>query len=383
MSLRRTIVEVDTDGLNVAEFCRHHAVSTWLFWDLRRRFAADGPDALESKSRAPHRVANKTGLEVEDMIVAKRKELDGAGLDAGAATIAWHLRDLDGLPSESTIWRILKARGFIVDDPSKAPKGAGKRFTAERVNECWQLDDTGWDLADGTEVKIFNVVDDHSRLLVASVAMATCTGAGAFSALACAAAVLGWPTRFLSDNARAFRHVLANALAELGVASSHSRPFHPQTNGKVERFHQTLKKWLERQPRAATIDELQAQLDCFRHLYNHQRPHRSIDRNVPADAWTRGPKSGPADHPLTAPTETWRTTVADGRVWAGSRYCITIGAKHNGSEAIIVLTATKCHTFINARLVRALTIDPTRQHQPLHNRPGRPTTTVREVSRHP
>jgi transposase InsO family protein len=373
MSLRLTIVEADTTKLNVTEFCAQHNISTWFFWDLRRRVAAGGLDALEPKSRAPHRVANKTPIEIEDQLVAMRKKLDEDGLDAGPASIAFHLRALDGLPCESTIWRILKGRGFIIDDPSKAPKGAGKRFSAERANECWQLDDTAWELTNATPVKIFNVVDDHSRLLVASVAMATCTGAQALAALLAAAPVLGLPQRFLSDNAKAFREVLADALAQLGVAASHSRPYHPQTNGKVERFHQTLKKWLHHQPRAVTLEELQAQLDAFRHLYNHQRPHRSIDRNFPADTWARAPKSGPADRPLTTTTATWTSTVSNGMAWAGNRYRITIGHAHNGSQATTVLTGTNCHIFINGQLIRALTIDPTRQHQRLYDQPGRPT----------
>ena len=113
-------------------------------------------------------------------------------------------------------------------------------------------------------MKILNVIDDHSRLLVASNAMMTCTGAATLAVIAAAAAVLGWPARFLSDNARAFRSVLADALRHVGVGAGHSRPYHPQTCGKVERFHQTLKRWLAKQPRAATIDELQAQLDLFR-----------------------------------------------------------------------------------------------------------------------
>src|SRR5689334_13206617 len=122
MSLRRLVVEVDVDSLNVAQFCRDHAISTWFFWDLRRRYAAEGEVALEPRSRAPKRVANKTPVAIEDLVVAKRKELDDAGLDAGPATIRFHLRRVKGVPSEATIWRILSARGFIVADPSKAPK---------------------------------------------------------------------------------------------------------------------------------------------------------------------------------------------------------------------------------------------------------------------
>lgn len=372
MTLRRTIVEVDVDGLNVTAFCAQHGVSTWFFWDLRRRHALEGDVVLEPKSRAPRRVANKTPLAIEDVIVAKRKELDDAGLDAGPGSICWHLRDLDGLPSEATVWRILKARGFITADPSKAPRSSMRRFTAERANECWQLDDTTWQLADGSDVKIFNVIDDHSRLLVASAAMRSCNGAGALVALGDAAAVLGWPERTLSDNAKAFRDVLADALAELGVNARHSRPYHPQTNGKVERFHLTLKKWLARQPAAATLDELQGQLDAFRFLYNHQRPHRSIERRVPAQVWADAPKSGPADQPLTAPTLVTTSIVRGGYANVGKTYRITIGSAFNDRTAFTVVTGRRAHVFVDGRLVRELTVDPSRRDQTLYQRRGRP-----------
>ena len=369
MALRRTIVELDTDGLNVTEFCRQHQISTWFFWDLRRRFAAEGDAALEPRSRAPKVVANRTPLVVEEAIVAKRKQLEEAGLDCGAASIAWHLRDLTGLPSEATIYRLLKARGFIVDEPAKAPKLSHRSFTAERANDCWQLDDTVWSLADGTDVKILNVVDDHSRLLVASAATLSCTGAFALAVLAAAAVVLGWPARFLSDNAGAFRNVLADALAPMGIGAGHSRPYHPQTNGKVERFHQTLKRWLARQPRAQSLEELQAQLDVFRHLYNHGRPHRSLERRVPAEVWSNAPKSGPSTRALGKATVVYRGTVSRvGVVGAGRRYQIGLGVEHQGKHALTVISGTAAHVFIDGRLVRQLELDPTRRVQPRYRR---------------
>jgi transposase InsO family protein len=369
MALRRTIVALDTDELNVTDFCRQHGISTWFFWDLRRRFRVEGEVVLEAKSRAPQRVANKTSATVEDAIVAKRKELEEAGLDAGAASIVFHLHDLHGVPSEATAWRILKARGFITPEPNKAPKHAHRSFTAERANDCWQLDDTTWELADTTPVKILNVIDDHSRLLVASAAMGACTGAAALLAVAEAAVALGWPARFLSDNAKAFRHVLAEALAPMGIRAGHSRPYHPQTNGKVERFHKTLKRWLARQPRAATVEELQDQLDAFRHIYNHERPHRSLDRRFPAEVWAVAPKSGPAAHPLDTPTlVVAKRTGAKGIFEVGRRYQINLGAAHAGEPAIAVITGVSCHVFIDGRLVRQLTLDPTRRSQPLRPR---------------
>ena len=305
--------------------------------------------------------------------MAKRKELLETGLDAGAGSIRFHLRQLPGVPSESTIWRILTARGFIVPDPTKAPKHAHRSFTAERANDCWQIDDTAWELADGTPVKILNVIDDHSRLAVASVALESCTGAATLTVLAVAATVLGWPARFLSDNAKAFRHVLAEALGALGIDHGHSRPYHPQTNGKVERFHQTLKRWLHCQPGPATLDELQTQLDIFRFIYNHQRPHRSLDRQFPADTWTQAPKNGPADGPIGNTTRIYQQTVHDGIVQLGRRYRVSVGARYNGQRPLAIVTGTACHLFLNGRLIRALTINPNRKNQPLHNRPGRPT----------
>jgi transposase InsO family protein len=370
MSVRRLIVQVDPSSLNVTEFCAAHGVSTWFFWDLRRRFARDGDAALEPRSRAPRRVANKTPGWVEDAIVAKRKELRDAGLDAGSATIAYHLGDLDGAPSESTIYRVLKRRGFITPDPAKTPTRALRRFQAQRANELWQLDDHRWPLADGTEVHIFDVVDDCSRLAVAAHAVASMTGPAAFDAFAAAAGLVGWPTRFLSDNAPAFRSYLADSVAHLGVGATHSRPHHPQTNGKVERFHQTEQRWLRQQPPAETIDELQAQLDVFRHIYNHQRPHRSLGRATPAHVWTTTPKSGPVDRPIGT-TTTHQARVRGGRLRV-SHYEISVGAAHNGHTATAVITALTCHIFIGGHLIRTLTINPTRQAQPLYDRPGRP-----------
>jgi transposase InsO family protein len=366
------IVECDPASFNVTEFCARHGVSTWFFWDLRRRHRRLGDVVLEPLSRAPHHVANRTSVEVEDVIVTKRKELVDAGLDAGPASIAFYLRDRPDRPSEATIWRILKARGLVVAEPSKAPKSSGRSWTAERVNECWPLDDTAWSLADGTEVKIINGLDDHSRLLVTSTAVESCTGEAALTALASAATVLGWCERVWTDNAQAFRHTLANALAHLGVTASHTRPYSPRSNGKIERFHQTLKRWLAAQPPPATIEELQIQLDCFRHFYNHHRPHRALGRRTPAEVWASAPKSGPSTQPLGTPTTLHYGTVQGGTLQAGGKRVISLGATHNNSHAITVITGNACHVFIQGRLVRALQIDPTRRFQPLHNRPGRP-----------
>jgi transposase InsO family protein len=375
MSVRRLIVEVDASTVNVSEFCAAHGISRWSFYAIRARWRDEGETALEPRSRAPVRVANRTPAQVEDLIVAKRKELDDAGLDAGAGSIKDQLGHLDGTPSESTIWRILARRGFIVAEPNKAPGTAGQRFEMERANESWQLDDTPWALADDTPVKILNVIDDRSRLLVASRALRSVTGQTALQTLAAPAQVLGWPQRFQSDNARAFRDMLAAALRPLGVAEAHSRPYHPQTNGKVERFHQTLKKWLRRQSPAASLTELQTQLDMFRHHYNHLRPHRSLNRATPAHTWQTVPKAGPADRPLGEPTRIYTGTVnTRGYITINNPHEVALGSIHAGQPHLSIVTGLTCHVFIDGRLIRTLTINPDKRVQALHPRPGRPPT---------
>jgi transposase InsO family protein len=290
------------------------------------------------------------------------------GLDAGPATIRFHLERRDGgpAPSEATIWRVLRRRGFIVADPSKAPKRAAKRFQAERANEVWQTDDTTWMLVDGTEVKIVNVLDDCTRVVPASRVVPNATATAIFDVFCHGAIEFGWPERVLCDNAKAHRHGLTTALGELAIAVGHSRPYHPQTCGKIERFHQTQKRGLAAQDPAETIEDLQPQLNVFRGIYNHHRPHRGIGRRIPAEVWAATPKSGPGTITLTTPTRIHRVRAdQQGAVWAGRRWSIALGARHSHATATIVITGLACHVFVDGHLARRLNLDPTRRHQPL------------------
>ena len=375
MSVRRLIVEVDLDALNVSEFCREHGVSTWFFYQLRKRYAEEGEAGLEPRSRAPKRVANRTPGWVEDLIVEKRKELVDGGWDAGAGTIWDHLSEslsVEVVPSEGTIWRILSRRGFVTPEPKKAPKHAHRTITTTRANECWQIDDFGWHLADSSPVKIIAILDDCTRVCPGLKATGTVNGEAVFGAFSNAASERGWPSRYLADNAKVYRITLAETVAVLGVDHSHGRPYHPQTQGKVERFQQTVQKWLRAQPRAKSIKELQAQLDTFRDLYNHQRRHRAIGRRTPAGVWEETPKAGPADRPLGTPTSIHRVIVSNGVCYINKRYSISVGAAHNSQQATVVITGLTCHVFIAGRLIRELRLDPTRRFQAQYDRPGRP-----------
>jgi transposase InsO family protein len=199
----------------------------------------------------------------------------------------------------STIWRILSERGFVTPQPHKRPKSSFVRFAAAQPNERWQLDTTHWALADGTDVEILNQIDDHSRLVVGSHARRVFKAADVVDCFRQATTRYGLPAQMLSDNGAVFTGVPRRAgrvafeleLAALGISFRHSRPYHPQTCGKVERFHQTLKRWLARQHQPHTLRALQAQLDTFVEYYNTRRPHRALHRHTPADAFAARPKA--------------------------------------------------------------------------------------------
>jgi transposase InsO family protein len=377
MSLRLAIAQMDTAEVNVAAFCRDHAVSRDRFYTIRRRFDAEGVTGLEARSRAPNTVANRTSPAIEDLIVSKRKQLDDEGLDAGAETIKWHL-DEAGIdtPTASTIWRILVRRGFVVPEPKKAPARSWNRFVSPYVNGMWQTDATDTELADGTEVEIVNIIDDRSRVCPRSHAVdGPTTGPDVWDAFVIAVATYGIPALLLSDNGAPFTSKLVTEnLRDIKVNTTNSRPYHPQTNGKVERFHQTLKKWLAARPKPGTVQELQRLLDVFVDIYNNERPHRSIGRRTPMSVFTTDPKTAPDEFSILDKTTVHHNKVdKSGRVEIPGPAAIAIGNRYTGETATTIRTGNHAHVFIDNHLVRRLVIDPTKRPQPLYNRSGRPT----------
>ena len=303
MELGRFLVEaVVVSGASPNQLARSHPISrSWLF-RLLARYKQGGLGAVEPRSRRPQSSPTRTPAEVQQAIVELRQELVTLGVDAGAQTIAHHLAmRLGSSPSRSTIWRILKAQGLITPEPHKRPKSSWNRFQAELPNQLWQADATHWRLANGAEVEILNLIDDHSRFCLASVAYPTIKAADVLEAFTTAGQSYGYPARFLTDNAAVFsgaprkgRVALESELDRLGIVSSHSSPYHPQTCGKVERFHLTLKRFLSRQATAESLAHLQLQLDAFRLYYNQQRPHSSARGQTPFQAFHARLKAGPS-----------------------------------------------------------------------------------------
>ncbi len=350
-------------------------VSRTTFYFYVNRVEQEGLAGIEPRSRRPHSSPQQTPVELEDRIVRLRKQLDDEGLDHGATSIQWHLgRDetVEKVPAVATIHRILVRRGLVVPAPKKRPKTTWRRFEAPAPNEMWQIDHTDWVIATGV-VKIINIVDDHSRVLIRSRAVSEATSEAAWTAFGEGAQRWGLPAGTLSDNGLCFsgklRHVevfFEAQLRDAGVRPIVSRPFHPQTAGKVERFQQTLKKWLRKRPLAASVEELQDDLDEFARIYNTERPHQGIGRQIPIQRWQASPTAGPAAEPLAHPDWTSRTMQATvnklGRVHVRP-FQIQLGVEHIGRRALVVLDQHRANVFIDGELIRHFELDHTRSYQ--------------------
>jgi transposase InsO family protein len=382
MSLARLVVTaVLVEGRSKAEVARSYGLSRPWVHELVRRYLTEGDAGLEPRSRRPHTSPTRIAGALEDEIVALRKELLDQGLDAGAHTIAFHLAARRaGVPSVSTIWRILSRRGFVTPQPQKRPKSSFIRFEAAMPNERWQTDITHWHLLGGTDVEILNIIDDHSRFLVGSDALRVFKAADVVASFHKAAAAHGFPASLLTDNGAVFtaaprggRCALELECDRLGIKDVHSRAYHPQTCGKVERFHQTLKRWLDKHDPAGSVAELQTMLEAFRTYYNDVRPHRALDRMTPSAAFAARPKAAPSGPIVHAPFRLRRDRI-DGSGSVTLRHDsrlhhIKVGRRFAGTRVLLLVAGLDVR-IVNedGELLRSLTIDPSTGYQGLGTR---------------
>jgi transposase InsO family protein len=396
---RLVITAVVVEGRPVAQVAAAYAVSRQWIYKLLGRYREEGDQAFEPRSRQPHSQPTAIPAATVELILRLRHQLTRQGLDAGAQTIAWHLAEQHQLTvSEATIWRKLQQAGLITPAPKKKPKTAYICFAAEQPNEMWQVDFTHYRLTrpDGTpgaDVEILCFLDDHSRYALSITCDQPVTGPVVVAVFRQTIADQGIPASVLSDNGMVFttrfaggqagRHTLNGFSAELrrlGVTQKHSRPNHPTTCGKVERFHQTLKKWLKAQPQQPqTVAELQALCDTFIAYYNTQRPHRSLNRRTPSAAYQTRPKAAPQVSTEAESQPRVRRDVVDnhGKITLrhnGRLHHIGVGRNHartpimmliNGRDIRIIHTST-------GELIRELILNPAVDYQPRGIRKPRP-----------
>src|SRR5215469_5558837 len=284
---------------NVAEWCRVNGVDRRTFYRHRARVRAEG--SWQPRSRRPKSSPGLTPPEVTARIVRLRGEL---APDSGADAIVAELRGLR-VPHRSTVNKVLKREGLVRPQPGKRPRSSYRRFAYARPRDCYQLDGTEVKLAGGRAAVVFDVLDDCTRLLAACLAADAETADGAVQAIRAAARAHGAPGIVLCDNGAAFTggptarggaaSAFSRAVAAMGSRLIHSSPYHPQTCGKVERHHQTMKKWLAARPAPATLAGLQDLLDEYRDWYNTRRHHTAV-RTTPRQAWDNTQSHGGPGH---------------------------------------------------------------------------------------
>jgi transposase InsO family protein len=392
---RLVLTALFVDHQSPAEVAARYGVHRSWVYKLKARYQADGDAAFEPRSRRPSASPRATAPATVELVVRLRKELAAAGLDAGPETIRWHLSQTHQVTvSRSTVARILTRGGFVVPEPKKRPKSSYVRFQAALPNETWQADFTHYRLADGTDCEILTWLDDCSRYALSVTAHRRVTGAIVLATFRQAVAAHGIPASTLTDNGMVFttrlaggrggRNGLESELRRLHVRQKNSRPNHPTTCGKVERFQQTLKKWLRGQPtQPATPEQLQALIGDFLQTYLWHRPHRSLPHQAtPGAVYTRLPKALPATSRDTDTHDRIRhdridpSGVVTLRV-AGRLHHIGIGRTHARTHVILLVQDLHVRVVnaITGELLRDLALDPTRDYQPT-GAPKGPTRTT-------
>ena len=378
MALAQMVVDsVVVEGRSVRASALRYGVSKSWVHELVRRYRSGGADALVPRSKAPLTNARSIAVELEELIVALRKELHDIGADAGAETIRFHLGNQGhAVPSVSTVYRVLKRRGFVTPEPRKRPRASFVRFEASLPNECWQSDMTHWQLADGTDVEILTFEDDYSRRVLACEVHTTTKAADVRRVFARCCTQFETPASVLTDNgaiynarSRKGRTGFESDLLELGVLYKHSTPYHPQTCGKVERWHRTLKGFLDKRE-ATTMHEFQLVLDEVVAYYNDVRPHRARNRMTPRAAY-EGRDKMPAGTLINQPHHRIRHDVVDVRGHVTLRYLgklrhLNVGWGYRGQRIRLYIVDDHVDVVTeDGELVGEITLNPERDYQPI------------------
>src|SRR5262252_4283353 len=393
---RLVITAVVVEGRSQGEVARAYGVSQGWISRLVARYRVEGEAAFEPRSRRPHHSPTALSDQTIELIVQLRKQLIEQGLDAGPDTIGWHLAHRHATTvSAATVSRYLTRHELVVPAPAKRPKSSYIRFEAALPNECWQADFTHYRLTRpdaSPDVEILSWLDDCSRYALSVTAHRRVTGPIVLASFRATITAHAIPTATVTDNGMVFttrlsggkggRNGFETELRRLHVRQKNSRPNHPTTCGKVERFQQTMLSWLRAQPcQPTTIDQLQALLDLFTGLYNQQRPHRSLPhRATPATVYHSLPKAAPTTSRELDHHHRVRHDVIDneGKVTLrhqGRLFHIGVGRTHARTPVVLLVQDLDIRVVHAAtgELLRTLTLDTSRSYQPTGKRPGRPS----------
>ncbi len=369
---REVILEAQQSGETITQICARFGISRQTFYRYRRRYLLDGIDGLEDRSRRPNHSPGRMDPQIEIRICAFRK----AHPRWGARRIHAELMRA-GLepPAVSSIHQALR-RNHLVADQAPRRKKAYKRFQREISNDLWQIDATQVRLVDSKKAWVLDMIDDHSRYLLSALAAKSPTGEAAWDCFEDAITRYGLPRQVLSDNGLCFTGRLhkvevefERSLQDLGVKLINSGPYHPQTLGKLERFHKTLKLWLADEGPIEDLTHLQELLDGFRHHYNTERPHQGIGNLTPIERYrhvepaSQGPVSTGFDkngEPTYPPRSIIRKVSSIGNIGYRST-AINVGNRFAHARVRVIEVGGLTHIYWGEELVRALVIDPRKE----------------------
>lgn len=373
------LLEPERTGESVVEVCRRRGISRASYYRYRKRYLAEGVDGLEQRSRRPRSSPGRIDAALEVAIVTLRKKHPRWGARRIHAEL---LRAGVEPPAVATVHRALKRNHLVAAQPPRRRK-ASKRFERELANDLWQIDATQVALADEEPVWVLDCLDDHARFLLAAIAVESPTGEAAWACFVAASSAHGLPRQLLSDNHLSFTGRLygrevafERKLAQVGVHLINSAPAHPQTLGKLERFHRTLKEWLQEEGPASDLEHLQLLLDRFRAHYNRERPHQGIGNQTPAERYHPGPGLGeltlaePDPQPAYPPYAVLRKVDPRGIITYDG-LSIILPRRYAGATVRVLEIGELLHVYLGEELLRALAPDRGRRYQPLGNRKPR------------
>jgi len=307
------------DG-NFSELCDRYGISRTTGYKWLKRYSESGLEGLQERSRRPHHSPNRTSPENEEAILRIRQHhpsWGGVKINAYLTRQGWQ-----GLPAPSTVTAILYRHGQI--NPQESIKHRPmQRFERQTPNELWQMDFKGHFKIDQGYCNPLTILDDHSRFLLGLHACPNQTWRTVQTHLTHTFRQYGLPDRMLMDNGspwgdeRQTPHTILTAwLMRLGIAISHGRPYHPQTQGKDERLHRTLQTELLDQIKLSTLMDCQHHFDTWRDFYNLERPHQALIHAVPAERYSPSPRPFPEVLPpiLYEPDDVVRMVDVAGKI---------------------------------------------------------------------
>jgi len=298
MSQRREFVALArAEGANVSELCRRFSISRKCGYKWLVRHECEGESGLADRSRRPLRSPGQTPGAMEAKVLELRTEHRAWG----GRKLRRRLMDLGQaqVPAASTITEILRRHGRL-DEAESARHKAFTRFEHAAPNDLWQMDFKGHFATAEGRCHALTVLDDHSRYALVLAACGNERTGTVQEHLSARFRRYGLPWRMLMDNGSPWGDSAENPytpltvwLLRLGVAVSHGRPYHPQTQGKDERFHRTLAAEVLRGEHFRDLAHCQQRFDAWREVYNHERPHEALALAVPASRYAASPRAYP------------------------------------------------------------------------------------------